>query len=139
MLGITVPDAIAIGTVLAAGLAGWFGRKSGDALARVKPREPATSGIAAGFVDKDLMVRLVMATENIAATLKQIVGIQTDEHQRAVEDRLARIEAAVMKKHEDDDRAARSVRSTGDRVERTLDRTVDRATEKFTGRKPSRD
>lgn len=132
MLGITVPDAIAVGTILAAALAGWWGKKSGDTAAKIKPADPATSGIAAGFVDKDLMQRLTMATENIAATLKEIVGIQTDEHERAVEDRLARIEAAVLKKHDDDDRAARSVQRTGDRVERSLDRTAD----KITGRKP---
>ena len=108
MLGITVPDAIAVGTLIAAALAGWFGRKSGDALARVRPQEPATSGIAAGFVDKDLMVRLTMACESIAATLKVLVGIQTDEHERAVEDRLERIEAALTKKDEDDARSMRS-------------------------------
>lgn len=132
MLGITVPDAIALGTIAAAALAGWWGKKSGDAAAKIKPVDPATSGIAAGFVDKDLMVRLTMATESIAGTLKEIVGIQTDEHERAVEDRLARIEAAVMKKHDDDDRARRSVDRTGDRVEKSLDRTAD----KIAGRRP---
>jgi hypothetical protein len=132
MLGITVNDAILIGALVASCLAGWLGKKSGEALSKTKPLEPATAGIAAGFVDRDLMQRLTTATETIAATLKQIVGIQTDEHERAVEDRLERIEAALMKKHDDDDRANRSVQRTGDRVERSLDRTAD----KITGRKP---
>lgn len=95
MLGITVPDAITLGTILAAALAGWYGKRSGDAAAKIKPAEPATSGIAAGFVDKDLMVRLTMATEAIAGTLKTYLEIQTDEHERDVNDRLKRIEEAV--------------------------------------------
>lgn len=136
MLGTITPEAVTnailIGSLIASVLAGLFGTKTGEDAKKIKPVDPATSGIAAGFVDKDLMVRLTMATENIAATLKEIVGIQTDEHERAVEDRLARIEAAVLKKHDDDDRAARSVQRTGDRVERSLDRTAD----KITGRKP---
>lgn len=135
MLGITGPDAIALGTILAAVLAGLFGKKSGDQAAKVKPIEPTTSGIAAGFVDKDLMMRQVMATESIAGTLKELVGIQTDEHERAVNDRLERIEAAVTKKRDDDDRARRSVDRTGERVERSLDRTAD----KIAGRRPKPD
>jgi ABC-type taurine transport system ATPase subunit len=124
MLGITTTDAITIGTLLAAVLAGLLGLRSGDAAKKNKPLEPSASGIAAGFVDKDLMVRLTMATENIAATLKEIVGIQTDEHERAVNDRLERIEAALIKKHDDDDRANRTVDRTGERVDRTADRVM---------------
>lgn len=121
MLGITVNDAIIIGALVASCIAGWLGRKSGDALAKVKPIEPVASGVAAGFVDRDEMRLLRLAAESIAATLKELVGIQTDEHDRAVEDRLERIEAAVLKKHDDDDRATR---------------TVDRATDRMSGRKP---
>lgn len=135
MPDISVPDALTLGGVIAAAIVAILGGKTGDAANKVKPVEPTTSGIAAGFVDKDLMVRLTMATESIASTLKEIVGIQTDEHERAVEDRLARIEAAVMKKHEDDDRARRSVDRTGERVEKSLDRTADR----ITGRRPKPD
>jgi hypothetical protein len=120
MLGITIPDAIAVGTLIAAVLAGWFGKRSGEALLRAKPLDPSAAGVAAGFVDKDLMQRLVMATEAVATTLKELVGIQTDEHDRAVEDRLARIEAAVLKKHDDDDRATRTV----DRVESKMRRPM---------------
>lgn len=132
MLGITVPDIIAFGVFALSAAAFIYGRRAGDKFAEAKPLEPSTSGIAAGFVDKDLMLRLTMACESIAYTLKELVGIQTDEHERAVNDRLERIEAAVLKKNDDDRRAARSVERTGERVERSLDRTAD----KITGRKP---
>lgn len=95
MLGITVPDAITLGTIIAAALAGWYGKRSGDAAAKIKPIEPTTSGIAAGFVDKDLMTRLTLAMESVAGTLKAYLEIQTDEHERDVNDRLKRIEEAV--------------------------------------------
>jgi hypothetical protein len=129
MLGITPPDAIAIGTVIAAALVGLFGKKSADVLLKSKPLDPSTSGVAAGFVDKDLMLRLVMSNESIASTLKEIVGIQTDEHERAVNDRLERIEAAVVKKNDDDMRSQRAVDRGGERMERTVDRVTGRKRE----------
>lgn len=109
MLGITANDAVVIGTIIAAAVAGFYGRKSGDKAKSIAPLDPVTSGVAAGFVDKDEMRGLRLACESIASTLKELVGIQTDEHERAVEDRLERIEAALKKQIEDD---ARSVRSS---------------------------
>lgn len=120
MLGITalpsISDIIAFG-VFALSVAAWvFGGRAGDKAKTVKPADPTTSGIAAGFVDKDLMVRLTMACESIASTLKEAVGIQTDEHERATQQKLDLIAAAVLKRQEDDVRAW----DTGDRVERAI-------------------
>lgn len=101
MLGITVPDALLIGTAVAGAIAALFGRKGADALVKSKPLEPTTSGIAAGFVDKDLMLRLVLAVETL-------VHLQDDRLRQATDDRLERIEAAVLKKNDDDARARRT-------------------------------
>lgn len=101
MLGITVPDAIAFGVFALSVAAFIYGRKSGDAAARVKPVDPATSGIAAGFVDKDLMTRLTMATEDIAKTLKTYLDIQTDKHEQKVEELLKQIHGKLSKPGEE--------------------------------------
>lgn len=99
MLGITalpnISDIIAFG-VFALSVAAWvFGGRAGDKAKALKPAEPSTSGIAAGFVDKDLMVRLTMATESIAGTLKAYLKIQTDKHEQEIETLLKEIKARL--------------------------------------------
>jgi hypothetical protein len=122
MLGITVPDAIAVGTLVAAALAGLFGKKGADALLKAKPLDPVASGVAAGFVDKDLMLRLVESNETIAVALKALVAAELDERQHAVDEKLERLEAAITKRNEDDERARRST----ERVEKTIERATGR-------------
>lgn len=102
MLGITVPDAIAFGVFSLSVAAFIYGGKAGDKFGRMKPVEPVASGIAAGFVDKDLMTRLTMALESVAGTLKAYLEIQTDEHERSVNERLKRIEDAVSRRDNPD-------------------------------------
>lgn len=91
MLGITVPDAIAIGALVAAVLAGILGKKSGEAAAKVKPPDPVASSIAAVFADKDLMTRQTLAMEDLARTVKEFCRVQTDKHEAAVEASLKEI------------------------------------------------
>lgn len=84
MLGITVNDAVIVGTFVLSVLAWIYGQRNGDDAKKIKPIEPVSSGISAGFVDKALMERLVMGVESLAGTLKEAVRIQTDEYERQV-------------------------------------------------------
>jgi hypothetical protein len=125
MVDISSPseNAITIGVAIAAALLTWFGRKTGEVVKDIRPIEPTTSGIAAGFVDVNKMERLVQATESIAKTLKLIWDVQTDEHERSVEAQLEEIKKLVQGRENENvaSRAEAKVLRNNQRPRRTGD------------------
>lgn len=91
MLGITTADAIAFGTLVLGFVAVYKGLQWGKAAKEAAPISPVASGIAAGFVDKDLMQRMVAGIERIAETLEEWLRQDTNRHDQEVQHDLKEI------------------------------------------------
>ena len=66
MLGITIPDAVLIGTLVISLLAAWRGSKAGAAAKESTPPEPAVALIGSAIVDTATLRDLVDAVERLA-------------------------------------------------------------------------
>jgi len=66
MLGITVADAVAIGTLIIALLAAWKGTRAGDAAKRISPPETTVSVGATVFADTAAMTQLNASINRLA-------------------------------------------------------------------------
>lgn len=71
MLGITVPDAIALGSLVAGLVAMWRGATAGAQAAKVTPPNPAVAALAGTFITTDAMDKLTAALREIAHEIRE--------------------------------------------------------------------
>jgi predicted ATP-grasp superfamily ATP-dependent carboligase len=69
MLGITVADAVAVGTLIIALLAAWRGTRAGDAAKRISPPETTLSVGMAAFADTSAMTKMTEAIDRLAEAI----------------------------------------------------------------------
>jgi hypothetical protein len=69
MLGITVADAVAVGTLIIALLAAWKGTRAGDAAKRISPPETTLSVGMAAFADTSAMTKMTEALNRLAEAI----------------------------------------------------------------------
>jgi len=91
MLGITVPDAIAIGTLAIALLAAWRGTKAGETAAKVTPPEPAMAMIGAALVDRATLQALTLAVQDHAAAIRETITAAEQARQEDITDAMQRM------------------------------------------------
>ncbi len=77
MLGITTPDAIALGSMAAALLAAFAGLKEGAKARREAPPEPGMAMIGSALVDRATLADLADAVRDLATVLR--AGIAAGE------------------------------------------------------------
>lgn len=94
MLGITTPDAIALGSMLAALLAAFAGLLKGDRARKDTPPEPGMALIGGALVDRATLRDLTEAVNDLAATLRAGIaaGRRPDLHADTLRDLLDRID-----------------------------------------------
>ena len=85
MLGITVADAVLIGTLVVSLLAAWRGTRAGDAAKKSLPPDPPMAMIGGAIVDSLTLRDLVEAVRALTAMIHE--GIEARE--RRERDRLA--------------------------------------------------
>lgn len=66
MLGMTVADAVAVGTLIIALLAAWRGTRAGDAAKRISPPVPIVSVGATVYADTAAMTQLNVSINRLA-------------------------------------------------------------------------
>jgi hypothetical protein len=76
MLGITVPDAIALGTLIIAVLAALRGGKAGEHAKRATPPDPPMAMIGGAIVDTMTLRDLTTAVQGLAAAMHASVEYQ---------------------------------------------------------------
>ena len=92
MLGITVPDAIAIGTLIIAVLAAWRGNGAGKTAKMAGPPPDSTVAlIGAAIVDQQTLASLTHAVVRLVDVLERAV----DENERAVGEKLDNMQETV--------------------------------------------
>jgi membrane protein involved in colicin uptake len=93
MLGITVPDAIALGTVLAAIIATVLGLRNGTAARSAAPQQEALlSIVGAGLIDTAAVKDLAQAIRDMTATLVRLAEDRKQQHAEHVSDALKDIQ-----------------------------------------------
>lgn len=94
MLGISTPDAIALGTLILAALAAWQGGRAGAASRRAEP--PGGMALLGGaLVDHMTLRDLVEAVRALEATIARAVDIRAERDNAAFADVLRRLTDAV--------------------------------------------
>ena len=98
MLGISTPDAIALGTLILAALAAWQGRRAGEAAARRPPApDPALALIGGALVDHLTLRDLVEAVRALEATISRVADDRDRREESGFADTLRRLEAALAR------------------------------------------
>lgn len=95
MLGISTPDAIALGTLILAALAAWQGRRAGEAAARRPPPEPAMALLGGALVDHATLRDLVEAVRDLERTIGRAAEGRERREETGFADALRRLEAAL--------------------------------------------
>lgn len=85
MLGITVADAVLVGTLVIALLAAWRGARDGKAAQSVKPPAPEMAILGATLVDTNTFRDLVRAVDALTEAVLAGVAAKREE----AEDRIA--------------------------------------------------
>ena len=86
MLGISTPDAIALGSMAAALLAAYAGLVNGTKAKRDAPPEPGMALIGSALVDRATLQDLTEAVRELAAVLR--AGVAMGEHRDRVAEML---------------------------------------------------
>ena len=84
MLGITTPDAIALGSMAAALLAAFAGLVQGSRAKRDAPAEPGMALIGSALVDRSTLQDLTEAVRDLAAVLR--AGLASAHQRDPIED-----------------------------------------------------
>lgn len=91
MLGITVPDAIAFGTLVIAVLAAWKGTTRGEAARSAVAPGSVTSGVAGAFITAEMIEKLIGALEGIGDAIRDGNERKDREHVDKLNDRIERL------------------------------------------------
>jgi signal transduction histidine kinase len=101
MLGITVADAVAVGTLIIALLAAWRGTRAGDAAKRISPPETTVSVGATVFADTAAMTQL----NNSLNRLAEAICDASEARERQQASQLADVLKRLTDKLDEQDRA----------------------------------
>ncbi|MCB8821461.1 hypothetical protein [Microvirga rosea] len=85
MLGITVADAVAVGTLVIAVLAAWRGARAGETAKKIIPMDPPMAIMGAAIVDSMTLRDLVEAVKDHATAIREAIK----SNERLEHDRLA--------------------------------------------------
>lgn len=98
MLGISTPDAIALGTLILAALAAWQGQRAGAAAARrPPPPDPTVALIGGALVDQLTLRDLVEAVRALEATIGRVASERERREEAGFADAIRRLEAALTR------------------------------------------
>jgi hypothetical protein len=97
MLGISTPDAIALGTLILAALAAWQGGRAGATAARrPAPPDPTLALIGGALVDHLTLLDLVEAVRALEATIGRAAEERERREESGFADALRRLESALI-------------------------------------------
>lgn len=102
MLGISTPDAIALGTLILAALAAWQGRRAGEAASRrAPPPEPGLALLGGALVDHLTLRDLVEAVRALEATIARAADARGTRDVAAFAEQLRRLTLALEERRPD--------------------------------------
>jgi flagellar motility protein MotE (MotC chaperone) len=95
MLGITVADAVAVGTLIIALLAAWRGARAGDAAKRISPPETTVSVGATVFADTAAMTQLNTSINRLADAIGDASEARERQQANQLSDVLRKLTATL--------------------------------------------
>lgn len=98
MLGISTPDAIALGTLILAALAAWQGRRSGEVARRAAAPE-GLAVIGGAIVDHMIMRDLVEAIRGLDGTIGRAIDGRRSRETADLDALVERLQVALDRRH----------------------------------------
>jgi hypothetical protein len=108
MLGITVPDAIALGTLILALLAGFRGTRAGAEAKKNIPPDPPTAMIGGAIVDTMTLRDLTTSVQNVADAINATIAEEKQSREAHLSVTLDRLLKELSAR--DDERERNSTR-----------------------------